>query len=181
VAVPQSAVIDTGEQKIVYRQRVPGQFEGVRVTLGSKMTDADDVAFYPVLSGLAVGDPIVTSGSFLVDAETRLNPAAGSIYFGGSGGGKSAASAAVRPTTPEDPEAKIQAALAALSPADRELARQQKFCAVLADSRLGSMGAPIKLTLEGESVFICCAGCRTAATKEPSKAIERVRELRRKP
>src|SRR5262249_9116390 len=34
VAVPQSSVIDTGDQKIVYRQTAPGTFEGVRVTLG---------------------------------------------------------------------------------------------------------------------------------------------------
>ena len=39
-----------------------------------------------MLGGLKQGDLVVTSGSFLVDAETRLNPAAGSIYFGGSGG-----------------------------------------------------------------------------------------------
>ena len=76
---------------------------------------------------LAAGDQIVTSGSFLVDAETRLNPAAGSIYFGGSGGGKNSTGAsAVRATTPDDPDAKITAALAKLSPADRKLAEQQR-------------------------------------------------------
>jgi len=81
VAVPQGAVIDTGDQKIVYRQSSPGVFDGVRVTLGPKMVDPNGVTFLPVLGGLAIGDQIVTSGSFLVDAETRLNPAAGSIYL----------------------------------------------------------------------------------------------------
>jgi Cu(I)/Ag(I) efflux system membrane fusion protein len=179
LAVPQSAVIDTGEQKIVYRQISPGEFEGVRVTLGPKMIDPDEVAFYPVLSGLKSGDQIVTSGSFLVDAETRLNPAAGSIYFGGSSGAKgSASSSAVRSTTPQDPEAKIEAGLAALPAVDRELARQQQFCAILPKSRLGSMGTPIKLGLDGETVFLCCAGCKGQATADPKGTAEKARRLR---
>jgi Cu(I)/Ag(I) efflux system membrane fusion protein len=181
LAVPQGAVIDTGDQKIVYRETAPNEFEGVRVTLGPKLLDPDGVAFLPVLSGLATGDRIVTTGSFLVDAETRLNPAAGSIYFGGSSGAKGASPTAVRATTPEDPEAKIAAVLAKLPPADRKLAEQQRTCPVLKDSRLGSMGPPIKLTLTGETVFLCCAGCKGQATSNPEQTAARVRELRAQP
>jgi membrane fusion protein, copper/silver efflux system len=179
LAVPASAVIDTGDQKIVYRQRLPGEFEGVRVTLGPKMVDPDGVPFWPVLSGLSAGDRIVTSGSFLVDAETRLNPAAGSIYFGGSSGAKGAsASTTIRATTPEDPDGKIVAALARLSPEDQKLAEQQRTCPVLKDSRLGSMGTPVKLSLAGETVFICCSGCKGQATANPEQIAARVKELR---
>ena len=70
-----------------------------------RMTGADEVLYYPVLQGLTVGDRVVTSGSFLLDAETRLNPAAGSIYFGGSSGSGKAQAAtvnSVRPSTPAD-------------------------------------------------------------------------------
>ena len=63
------------------------------MTLGPRMTDPDGAPFYPVLHGLNAGDRVVTSGSFLVDAETRLNPAAGSIYFGNSSGSKTASTA----------------------------------------------------------------------------------------
>lgn len=180
VAVPAGAIIDTGDLKIVYRQASPGVFEGVRVTLGPKLVDPQGVVYWPVLTGLAVGDQVVTSGSFLVDAETRLNPAAGSIYIGGSGGAKTA-STAVRATTPEDPEAKIRAALSKLSSADRALAEQQRFCAVLTQSKLGSMGAPIKLTLAGETVFLCCSGCQGEATANPEKIAARAKELRALP
>ena len=183
LAVPASAVIDTGDQKIVYRQTSPGVFEGVQVTVGPKMGDPDGVLFLPVLSGLAAGDQIVTSGSFLVDAETRLNPAAGSIYFGGSSGAKSSTggSTTVRSTTPEDPDAKITAELAKLSPADRELAEQQRTCPILTKSRLGSMGPPVKLTLDGETVFLCCPGCTAKAKADPAKTAKRVKELRSQP
>jgi membrane fusion protein, copper/silver efflux system len=181
LAVPESAVIDTGSQRIVYRESSPGTFEGVEVKLGPRMSGSQGEVLYPVLSGLEQGDLIVTSGSFLVDAETRLNPAAGSIYFGGSGGsqGKQASTTVVRPTTPEDPDAKIEAALAKLSPADRKLAAAQKFCPVLPDSRLGGMGTPVKLIIDGQEVFLCCAGCRTKALKDSEATLAKVAELRR--
>ena len=141
----------------------PGVFEGVRVTLGPKMVDADGVAFFPVLSGLAVGDQIVTSGSFLVDAETRLNPAAGSIYFGGSSGAKSGDGEHDRSLDDAGRPGREDRGGAGQAVAGRS--RAGRAAADLPgpeDSRLGSMGAPVKLTLAGETVFLCCAGCKQA-------------------
>lgn len=182
LAVPESSVIDTGSQKIVYRETVPGTYEGVKVALGKRMTNADGVVFYPVLNGVNLGERVVTAGSFLVDAETRLNPAAGSIYFGGSGGGakSSVTAAAVRPSTPEDEEAKVAAALAGLSPSDRVLAEEQQFCPVLPDSRLGSMGVPVKLVIEGQTVFVCCDGCKKNALSRPQETLGKVQRLKSK-
>lgn len=103
LAVPEGAVIDTGSLKVVYREASANVFEGVAVRLGPRMAEpGNPTAFYPVLAGLQPGDRVVTNGSFLIDAETRLNPAAGSIYFGGSGGKSAPAGAAVRPSTPAD-------------------------------------------------------------------------------
>ncbi len=180
LAVPDGAVIDTGSQKIVYREAEPGVFEGVLVKLGPKMMGSDGIQYLPVLEGLLAGTKIVSSGSFLVDAETRLNPSAGSIYFGGSGGKNSPAT--VRPTTPEDTDAKLNAVLAKLSTADREAVAKQRFCPVLTQNQLGSMGAPIKLTVSGESVYLCCAGCKDNALSDPAATLAKVKEFRaRKP
>lgn len=179
LAVPEGSVIDTGRQKIVYRQALPGEFEGVLVQLGPRMLGSDGVTFYPVLSGLELGERIVTSGSFLIDAETRLNPAAGSIYFGGSSGGATP-SKTVRPSTPEDMDAKIDLALAKLSPEDRKLAASQRFCPVLSDSRIGSMGVPIKITVNNQSVFVCCNGCSKSAAKNADATLKKVAEFRAK-
>jgi multidrug efflux pump subunit AcrA (membrane-fusion protein) len=179
LAVPAFSVIETGEQTIVYRQALPGVFEGALVTLGPRMAGPDGVAFYPVLAGLARGDLVVTSGSFLVDAETRLNPAAGSIYFGGSGGGSTERSVTtVRPSTPDDEQSKIAAAMAKLSAADRALAEAQGTCPVLDESPLGAMGVPVKVTVDGQDVFVCCQSCVKSATKEPEKTLRRVAELK---
>jgi multidrug efflux pump subunit AcrA (membrane-fusion protein) len=179
LAVPEAAVIDTGRQQVVYRESLPNTFDGVLVELGPKLTDADGVPYFPVLSGLRPGDSIAIGGAFLIDAETRLNPAAGSIYVGGSGTGGNGVSP-VRPSTPEDTDAKVTAALGKLSPDDRVLAASQKFCPVLPENRLGSMGVPIKLILDGEPVFVCCPGCVDEAKSDPVKFRKRADELRAK-
>jgi Cu(I)/Ag(I) efflux system membrane fusion protein len=80
LAVPESAVIDTGTRKVVYLEREPGTFDAVSVELGPR-----DGGFYTVLGGLSEGDRVVTQGAFLVDAENRLNPAAAGTYFGATG------------------------------------------------------------------------------------------------
>jgi Cu(I)/Ag(I) efflux system membrane fusion protein len=83
LVVPERAVVDTGSKKIVYVERRPGVFEGVAVELGPRLGE-----YYPVIKGLAAGDKIASAGGFLIDAETRLNPAAASTFFGASGGPK---------------------------------------------------------------------------------------------
>ncbi|MDB5306816.1 MAG: putative Co/Zn/Cd efflux system rane fusion protein [Gemmataceae bacterium] len=179
LAVPESAVIDTGARKVVYREGLPNTFEGVAVDLGAKMRTPDGAVFYPVLAGLAGGERVVTAGSFLIDAETRLNPAAGSVYVGGSGGGKATPPVAVRPTTPEDPDAKVTAALAKLAPDDRTLAESQVWCPVQRD-RLGIMGTPEKLALGGKILFVCCPVCRPTAEADPAEMFTRVEEMKQK-
>ena len=69
LTVPESAVIDTGTKKVVYVETDPGVFEGREVVLGPVSGDV-----YPVLEGLASGEKVATAGSFLIDAENRLNP-----------------------------------------------------------------------------------------------------------
>jgi multidrug efflux pump subunit AcrA (membrane-fusion protein) len=180
LAVPESSVIDTGNQRIVYRESLPNVFEGVQVELGPRMTGPEGAMFYPVLAGLKPGERVVATGSFLVDAETRLNPAAGSIYFGGSGGSKGGGSSVTtaRPSTPEDPDAKIEAALASLPSADRTLAEAQKFCPILKNNRLGSMGVPVRLAVAGKTVFVCCDGCKEQALDDPQATLAQVAKAR---
>ncbi|MGH7820713.1 MAG: heavy metal-binding domain-containing protein, partial [Candidatus Binatia bacterium] len=80
LAAPETSVVDTGTRKVVYVESSPGVFDAREVTLGPRSG-----AFYPVISGLEAGMRVATAGSFLIDAETRLNPAAAGTYFGASG------------------------------------------------------------------------------------------------
>ena len=180
LAVPDSAVIDTGTWQIVYRQVLPGEYEGVRVELGPRMQNPGGETYYPVMHGLEAGDVVVTSGSFLLDAETRLNPAAGSIYFGGSGGKGGAGPSMVRASTPEDEEAKIQFTLGKLNDADRQLAQAQGTCPVMKNQPLGSMGVPVKLMIQNQPVFLCCKNCERGALANPARTLREVARLKAK-
>jgi Cu(I)/Ag(I) efflux system membrane fusion protein len=187
LAVPESSVIDTGRLKLVYRQATPGVYEGVKVRLGPRMVGPRGDTYYPVIAGLTGGEKVVTAGAFLVDAQTRLNPAAGSIYYGGSGGKGSASGVAVRPTTPEEEDAKLQkarAGLAKLGPEDRRLAEAQKYCPVQQGNLLGEMGKPYKITLRGRPVFLCCSSCEDRArdnAKETLATVERLKSRGKAP
>jgi hypothetical protein len=178
LAVPERAVIDTGNRKIVYREAEPDVYEGVEVQLGPRCG-----VFYPVIKGLKAGDKVATAGSFLIDAETRLTAGAGSTYFGASSGpqgGDRRSGSTVRPSMTRDEEDKIQAALAKLSPEDRRPALAQGYCPILEDNRLGSMGTPVKVTIKGQSVFLCCKACEQEAREHPDQTLAKVEKNKTK-
>jgi multidrug efflux pump subunit AcrA (membrane-fusion protein) len=173
LAVPERAVIDTGTRKFVYREYLPDNYEGVEVELGPRCHD-----FYPVVRGLKEGERVATTGSFLIDAETRLFNAS-SIYYGSSGGpsGDHRSATTARPSMTRDEGVKVQAALAQLSPADRRLAEEQGFCPVL-NTRLGSMDVPVSVTLGGQKVFLCCKSCVKRARADEKATLARVAALK---
>jgi Cu(I)/Ag(I) efflux system membrane fusion protein len=70
LAVPEEAVLYTGPRTIVFVDQGGGRFRPREVRLGAKLDGA-----YEVLSGLREGDRVVTSGNFLLDAESRLSAA----------------------------------------------------------------------------------------------------------
>lgn len=171
--VPEVSVIDTGSRKIVYRESDPGVYDAVEVQLGPRAG-----GFYPVLRGLQAGDKVATQGAFLIDAETRLTSGAGSTFFGASGGPQSEKKgSAIRPSMSDDQDAKIVASLAKLSPEDQKLAMAQKFCPILKNSLLGSMGKPVKIVLEGQPVFLCCKNCEKQARDHVTDTLRTVRDL----
>lgn len=69
LAIPEEAVINSGTRNIVYVVK-DNRFVMREVVLGAK---AD--GFYEVISGLKEGEEIVTSGNFLIDAESKLKGA----------------------------------------------------------------------------------------------------------
>ena len=88
------------------------------------------------------------------------------------------------PTSPptvakEDPEeVTIREALAKLSPEDRALAEKQRLCVIDEESRLGSMGTPVKSSdVKGRTVFVCCRGCRNDALAHPNETLAKLDKL----
>ena len=71
VLVPEIAVLRSGERNTVFLARTDGSFEPREVKLGARNHDGR----YEVLSGLAEGERIVTSGQFMLDSESQLREA----------------------------------------------------------------------------------------------------------
>jgi hypothetical protein len=113
---------------------------------------------------------------------SRLTPAVGLLLVlcvAGCGGGANK----LPPTTPSEskPSAdEVAAERAKLSPEDRAVVDAQEWCAVSTDERLGAMGPPLKLDIKGESVFVCCKGCKRKAEADPDKTLKTVADLKAK-
>lgn len=73
LSVPRSAVLATGERNFVF-VRKGGRFVPHQVTLGA----ATDTRV-EILTGVMLGDTVVTSGTFLVDAESNLGTLMGGM------------------------------------------------------------------------------------------------------
>ncbi|MDD5057670.1 MAG: efflux RND transporter periplasmic adaptor subunit [Sideroxydans sp.] len=74
LAVPSSAVIDSGTRQVVLVRLAEGRFEPRAVTLGSRSDD-----YVEVLSGVADGEQVVTAANFLLDSESNLKAALGGM------------------------------------------------------------------------------------------------------
>ncbi len=80
LAVPDSAVLDSGTRQLVLVRRGEGLFEPRRVKLGMR---AD--GYVEVMEGLQAGEQVVVRANFLIDAESNLKAALET--FGGKGDG----------------------------------------------------------------------------------------------
>ena len=74
-------------------------------------------------------------------------------------------------------ELKISETLKSLSPEDQKLVAAQRFCPMMTYSRLGAMGAPIKLTIAGKPVFVCCDSCKEDAVKGAEATVKTTQKL----
>lgn len=74
---------------------------------------------------------------------------------------------------------KAVAAIGKLPAADRPIAEAQLFCPIAKNSRLGSMGTPVKLMLEGKPVFLCCKGCEEEARANAKATLAKVEEIKK--
>jgi Cu(I)/Ag(I) efflux system membrane fusion protein len=77
VTVPDSAVIDSGMRQVVLVERGEGRYEPRSVKLGARVP-----GYVQVLEGVRPGEKVVTSATFLIDAESNLRSALSSFSSG---------------------------------------------------------------------------------------------------
>lgn len=74
LSVPRAAVLVTGERNLVFIRDTSGMLTPRQVTLGAATGDRVEI-----LTGLAAGEVVVASGTFLLDAESNLGKALGGM------------------------------------------------------------------------------------------------------
>lgn len=77
LAVPVSAVIDTGKRQVAWVEMQPGMFEPRDVKVGARSGD-----MIQILSGLKAGEKVASSGGYLIDSEAQLKGGAGGDHAG---------------------------------------------------------------------------------------------------
>jgi len=77
LAVPDSAIIDSGRRQVVLVERGEGRYEPRPVKLGARVP-----GYAQVLDGLKPGERVVTSATFLIDAESNLRAALAAFATG---------------------------------------------------------------------------------------------------
>lgn len=87
LVIPKSAIIDTGEKRIVFVKTGEGSFLPTEVEIGSELdikeSDLSIERRYQVItSGLTEDDSVVTEGNFLLDSESNLQSAMNQMVGG---------------------------------------------------------------------------------------------------
>jgi Cu/Ag efflux protein CusF len=152
--------VDAGAKSVkIDHEDVPGLMKAM--TMSFAVEDAK------LLDGIAAGDAV----------EGKLKVASDNKYILTEL--RKTAPAASENRKPADGDDKVKTNLAKLDDEDRKLAEEQRLCPI-EDEPLGSMGAPIKLTIKGQSFFICCKGCKDLAEKNADETLKKVAELKKK-
>ncbi len=82
LAIPFTAVLDTGVRKLAYVDLGGGMFKPVEIRVGQRAGQ-----WVPVLAGLREGDRVAVSANYLMDSQRALGGASGSGFGGDVGGG----------------------------------------------------------------------------------------------
>jgi Cu(I)/Ag(I) efflux system membrane fusion protein len=79
LTVPEDAVIDSGDRRLVIVDKGEGRFEPRPVEVGRR-----GAGYVEIRDGIAEGDIVVTSANFLIDAESNLKSALKTMTEGGA-------------------------------------------------------------------------------------------------
>lgn len=83
LALPESALLDTGQRRLVFVREQGGHFTPRDVVVG-----VTGEGYVEVLSGVQAGEQVVTAANFLIDSESRLAAALAAFGAGGAGPGR---------------------------------------------------------------------------------------------
>ncbi len=111
LAVPVSAVLDTGRRQIAYRLCKNGTYELVELKLGPRAHAPDASGkrreFFVVLDGVEAGDRVVSQSGFLLDSQRQIEGMPSLLYPRGQAGTSPHARHGAPPTSNDDSHPEI--------------------------------------------------------------------------
>ncbi len=184
--VPREAVLDTGARQIAYVSRGDGRFEPREVRVGRE----SEKGMLEVFDGLAAGEPVVISGQFLLDSESRLRESLLKLVMGETAADQRVEAPVDAEPVLEDMPADLASALGDLLDAYldaagplvddhingvRDAARKMRDAA----RRLGTDGLPgdVAEVIEAEAGRIADSAERLADAASPRRARLVLRDL----
>lgn len=68
-------------------------------------------------------------------------------------------------------------------PDDATLIASQVYCPIMSETKLGEMGAPVKIMVKDkvgveQPVFVCCKGCKRRVLADPEATLAKVAEFK---
>ena len=159
VIVPRDSVLINGPDSIAYVETKPGRFEFRKVEIAEIMGDKISLS-----DGIEPGEMVAASGVFMLDSTFNIQGKVSLID-------PNRAERMNQAKLADNAEAReIEEAFSKLNADDRKLAEEQVICPVN-EIKLGSsgMGTPIRVSLPGRDVMICCEGCRKRLVADPEK------------
>jgi multidrug efflux pump subunit AcrA (membrane-fusion protein)/YHS domain-containing protein len=141
ITVPKEAVLDSGTRRVVYVDKGEGVFEPRKVETGFRQGDRVEI-----VSGLAEGERVVTSGNFLLDSESRMR----------------AAGAEETPEGEDQAHGPARAATVAATAVEKD-----PVCGMTVDAA-EAKAAHRTSTYEGRSYYFCAARCKETFDKDPA-------------
>ncbi len=148
LTVPTEAVIDAGIKQVVYVQVDDGVFQPRQVSTGRHLNERVEI-----VSGLHEGESVVISGTFLIDAESRIKLAALQLMDQPPEEGAEAAGAPNASATDGEEQAMP------MQPVPRETSVTiDPICGMEVDPAV-ARAAGLFVEYEGETTYFCSAEC----------------------
>lgn len=84
LAIPVSAVLDTGRRQITYRLTKDGAYELIELKLGPRVQATEEAGrrreYFVLLDGLSEGDKVVVQSGFLLDSQRQIEGMSSLLY-----------------------------------------------------------------------------------------------------
>ena len=166
VTIPRTSALIVGDENVAYVETKRGRFEFRKIQVGRII--GNEVV---VESGIEPGEKVVSKATLLLDSSFNMANKPSLIDPN-----------KVKPEKPEaedpfdDPE--VIEALEKLTDAEKESVKEQRMCPV-GEQILGSMGPPLKVDHNGETIWVCCEGCIDLFKESPDEYLLALEELKK--